>query len=69
MLEVSDLSVTYGKHVTLQGISLEVGRGEMVAVLGANGAGKSSLLGAVGGRVAPTSGQIRFNGQDLATVP
>ena len=69
MLEVNDLTVTYGKHVALDAVSIEVKAGEMVAILGANGAGKSSLLGAVGGRVKPAAGMIRFHGQDLLALP
>lgn len=69
MLEVRDLTVTYGKHVALGGVSLEVQAGEMVAILGANGAGKSSLLGAVGGRVRPSGGTIRYQGEDLLALP
>ena len=51
MLEVSHLSVSYGKHLALDGVSLSVGRGEIVVMLGANGAGKSSCLKALGGMV------------------
>ncbi len=69
MLEVSDLTVTYGKHVALDAVSIEVKAGEMVAILGANGAGKSSLLGAIGGRVRPASGAIRYQCQDLLALP
>lgn len=69
MLEVRDLSVAYGKHVALDRASLEVGKGQMVAILGANGAGKSSLLGAIGGRVRPASGDILYQGQSLLGWP
>lgn len=69
MLELKDLTVTYGKHVALDRASLSVERGKMVAILGANGAGKSSLLGAVGGRVTPASGQITYRGQSLLDMP
>lgn len=69
MLEVRDLTVSYGKHVALDGASLSVEQGSMVAILGANGAGKSSLLGAVGGRVRPTSGQITYRGKSLLDRP
>ena len=69
MLEISDLTVAYGKHVALDGVSLQVGQGEMVAILGANGAGKSSILGAVGGRVTPAAGQIVYRGDSLPGLP
>jgi len=69
MLEVEGLTVAYGKHVALDGVSLSVGQGEMVAILGANGAGKSSLLGAISGRVAARAGQITYRGRALAGVP
>ncbi len=51
MLEVSQLSVSYGKHLAIHGVALSVGRGEIVVMLGANGAGKSSCLKALGGLV------------------
>ena len=69
MLEIADLSVRYGKHTALDGINASVNAGEMVAILGANGAGKSSLLGSVGGRVKPASGTIRYKGADLLALP
>lgn len=69
MLEVRDLTITYGKHVALDRASLSVAQGKMVAILGANGAGKSSLLGAVGGRVKPASGQILYRGKSLLELP
>lgn len=69
MLEIRDLTITYGKHVALDRASLSVAQGSMVAILGANGAGKSSLLGAVGGRVTPASGQILYRGASLLDLP
>ncbi|SFG63239.1 branched-chain amino acid transport system ATP-binding protein [Palleronia marisminoris] len=69
MLEVRDLRVRYGKHVALEGVSLKVGAGQMVAILGANGAGKSSLLNAIAGRIPTQGGDIAFEGQSLADVP
>jgi acyl-CoA reductase-like NAD-dependent aldehyde dehydrogenase/ABC-type branched-subunit amino acid transport system ATPase component len=70
MLEVSALSVAYGKHVALEAVSLTVGAGEIVVMLGANGAGKSSCLKALGGLVphAPGAG-IRLDGDDIASLP
>lgn len=68
MLEIRDLSVHYGKHVALRSASLRVEEGTMVAILGANGAGKSSLLGAIGGRVRPSSGEILYHGRNLLAL-
>ncbi len=69
MLDVTDLTLRYGKHTALDGVSLTVAKGEMVAILGANGGGTSSLLGAMGGRVRPAAGTIQFHGQDLLAWP
>ncbi|WP_172293293.1 ABC transporter ATP-binding protein [Pseudoruegeria sp. HB172150] len=69
MLEVGNLTVRYGKHVALDEVSITVGAGEMVAILGANGAGKSSLLGSIGGRVRPEGGSIRYSELDLLSLP
>ena len=66
MLKVSDLHVYYGRLHALQGISLEIPTGGIVALLGANGAGKSSLLGAIAGIVRATSGKVEFEGTDLS---
>lgn len=58
MLEVVDLSLHYGRHVALNRVSLRVGKGETVVILGANGAGKSSLLKSIAGIARPDSGAI-----------
>ncbi len=68
MLEVRDISIVYGKHVAIDRVSLDVGKGEMVAILGANGAGKSSLLGAIGGRTKPAGGKVIYEGQDVLAL-
>jgi branched-chain amino acid transport system ATP-binding protein len=68
MLEVRDLSVHYGLHRALDRVSLQVQPGEMVVMLGANGAGKSSLLKALGGML-PAQGQVHLDGRDLSTLP
>lgn len=65
MLEVETLGVTYGRTQAVKGVSLTVAPGEIVTVLGANGAGKTSLLRALQGAVKPASGRITFNGRDL----
>ncbi len=69
MLEIDALTIRYGKHLAVDGISLNVAKGETVVLLGANGAGKSSLLKAVGGMVVPASGEVRVDGASLAAVP
>jgi ABC-type branched-subunit amino acid transport system ATPase component len=63
-LVVQDLSVHYGDAVALSGVSFSVGAGRALAVLGANGAGKSSLARAVSGLVRPSGGQVILDGQD-----
>jgi branched-chain amino acid transport system ATP-binding protein len=65
MLEAQDLSVSYGRIKALQEMNLSLEAGEIVAVLGANGAGKSSLLKALQGMVQPSAGQVRFKGQAI----
>ena len=65
LLTVEDLDVTYGDAQVLFGVALEVEASAAVAVLGPNGAGKSSLAAAVGGRVRPARGSIRFDGRDV----
>lgn len=70
MLEVRDLSVRYGKHAALHDVSLSVAEGEAVVILGANGAGKSSLLRAVAGLVAPEpGGDVKLDGRSLNATP
>ena len=72
MLEVRDLHVSYGKVRAVQGVSLEVEEGEIVALIGANGAGKSTTMHAVCGIERPAAGQIRFYGTrycPLAAAP
>ncbi len=65
MLELQDLSVAYGHRVALQGISLTVGAGEIVTLVGGNGAGKSTTLKTISGLLRPRSGQIVFEGQRI----
>jgi branched-chain amino acid transport system ATP-binding protein len=68
-LAVEGLGVRYGKTVALNGVSLEVAPREVVALVGANGAGKSSLLNALLGLVPAQAGSIRFGGQRLDGLP
>lgn len=71
LLEVTDLDVRYGHTHAVKAMSLTVDKGETVAVLGANGAGKSSLLKAILGIVKPAAGSVCFDGDDitLARMP
>jgi len=69
MLEVRDISAVYGKHRALDGVSLDVGRGEIVVILGANGAGKTTLLKVIAGLVpAADRARITMNGRQLAGI-
>jgi branched-chain amino acid transport system ATP-binding protein len=68
MLEVNDLRVRYGAVEAVHGISFEVARGEAVALIGANGAGKTSTLGAISGVVA-ARGSVRLEGRELIGRP
>jgi branched-chain amino acid transport system ATP-binding protein len=68
-LEVDGIALRYGETVALRGVSLEVGRREVVALIGANGAGKSSLLNALLGLVPLVAGRIRFDGRALEGLP
>jgi branched-chain amino acid transport system ATP-binding protein len=65
LLEVEGLDVAYGKAEVVHGTSLTVGEGEFVALLGRNGAGKSTTLHAISGLIAKRGGAIRFAGQDI----
>ena len=68
LLRVEKLNVRYGGIVALNGVDIEVAKGESVLLVGSNGAGKSSLINAVVGLVPATSGRITFDGQDLSGV-
>lgn len=68
LLEVSGLDVRYGRTHAVKRVSLTVGEGEIVTVLGANGAGKTSLLRALQGAVRPSGGRIVFDGKDLTAA-
>ena len=69
LLQVDEIDVRYGAVQALRGLSLFVEEGEMVALLGANGAGKTTTLRTVSGLLAPASGSIEFQGEQIAGVP
>lgn len=69
MLTVNDLEVRYGGYLALADVTLEVGRGEVACLLGANGSGKSSLLNAVSGLVRPAAGTVIYDGAPITEVP
>jgi branched-chain amino acid transport system ATP-binding protein len=65
LLELEEMVATYGNVVALKGLSLTVGAGEIVALLGANGAGKSTTLRVISGLMPPVSGSLRFAGRSI----
>ena len=65
LLEIKDITVFYGKSIAIQDVSLEVAEGAVVSIIGANGAGKSTILRTLSGLVAPTTGEIRFMGKRI----
>jgi branched-chain amino acid transport system ATP-binding protein len=69
MLEIRGLDLYYGDAQALAGVSLDVPRGEIVAIVGANGAGKSSLIRTIAGIERARAGTIRFAGQDITQLP
>ena len=69
LLKVDDIHVYYGAIHAIKGVSFEVNEGEIVTLIGANGAGKSTTLNTVAGLLRPRSGSITFDGENLATIP
>jgi branched-chain amino acid transport system ATP-binding protein len=69
MLKVTDLRVNYGVIPALKGISFEVNQGEVIALIGANGAGKMTTLHTVTGLISPVGGKIEFEGKDITKTP
>jgi branched-chain amino acid transport system ATP-binding protein len=69
LLEVKDLHVYYGAIHALQGISFNVNEGEIVTLIGANGAGKSTTLRTISGLLRPRHGSVLFKGQNISVVP
>jgi branched-chain amino acid transport system ATP-binding protein len=68
LLELEDITLLYGRIQALHGISLTVGEGEIVALIGANGAGKSTTMRAISGLRPVAQGTIRFDGQDITKL-
>lgn len=69
MLEIKDLEVYYGMIQAIKGISFEVKEGEVIALIGANGAGKTTILHAVTGLIPAKAGKIFFEGKEITKVP
>ena len=69
MLEVKDLEVSYGLIRAIRGVSFEVNEGEIVALIGANGAGKTTIMHAVAGLIPKQAGRVSFLGNDITSVP
>jgi branched-chain amino acid transport system ATP-binding protein len=69
LLEVVDLHTYYGNIHALHGVSLSLDAGEIVTLIGANGAGKTTTLNSISGIVAPRSGAVLLNGEDLTRIP
>ncbi|MGT2655471.1 ABC transporter ATP-binding protein [Streptococcus varani] len=69
MLKVDDLSVHYGVIQAVKNVSFEVHEGEVVSLIGANGAGKTSILRTISGLVRPSAGKIEFLGQEIQKAP
>jgi branched-chain amino acid transport system ATP-binding protein len=69
MLEVKNIQVAYGKIVAVKDVSIDVKQGEIVTLIGSNGAGKSTTLRTISGLIKPKSGEILFNGKRIDGVP
>ena len=69
LLEIDDIHTFYGNIEALKGVSLSVEEGEIVTLIGSNGAGKSTTLRSISGLTPPRTGSIRFNGEDISRLP
>ena len=69
MLDVQDIHTNYGDSYVLQGVSLRVGQGQVVAVLGRNGVGKTTLIRSIAGFTPPRRGRILLRGEDITRLP
>ncbi len=68
MLEVKNLEVSYGMIKAIKGISFEVNQGEIIALIGSNGAGKTTILHTITGLIDKDAGEVLFNGQDITKI-
>lgn len=69
MLEIKDIEVFYGMIQAIKGLSFEVNEGEVIALIGANGAGKTTILHTITGLLSPKKGSVIFEGKDITKVP
>ncbi len=69
MLEIKDIEVFYGMIQAIKGISFEVNEGEVIALIGANGAGKTTILHTITGLLFPKKGSVIFEGKDITKIP
>jgi branched-chain amino acid transport system ATP-binding protein len=69
ILEIENLDLYYGDAQALDGVSLKAEEGELIAIVGANGAGKTSLIRTIAGMLTPRAGRIRFRGNDITGLP
>jgi branched-chain amino acid transport system ATP-binding protein len=69
LLKVNDLAVSYGQIAAVRGVSFSIDEGQVVAIVGANGAGKTTIMNTISGLLHPQRGQISFAGQDITRQP
>ena len=69
LLEVRDLHVAYGELEVVRGVSFSVDSGEIISILGSNGAGKTSMLRSLAGLIRPAAGSVQFAGRDIGGLP
>ena len=69
LLEIKDLEVYYGVIQAIKGVSFEVNQGEVIALIGANGAGKTTILQTITGLLSPKNGSVIFEGKDITKIP
>ena len=69
MIEIESLTRTYGEIRAVDGVSLTIDRGELMAIVGASGSGKTTLLRMINRMIEPSAGRVRINGTDTAQLP